>query len=450
MNKNSTIKMICKQNVIVLLMLLAAQQLLAQDSMRLKLNNAIELSLTNSRQLKISQARIDQASAILKQAHEARLPDVKVSGSYLQLNHPDISLKSKPSNGTNDGQIAKPSTAVYGMANITLPIYAGSRIKYGIDAAHFLEEALKFDAAFDKEKIVLNTIQAYTNLYKSLTQVRLVRDNLRQSQQRDKDLSNMEKNGLLARNDLLKAQLQTSNIELALVNAENDLHLSMVSLNLILGLPERTVLSIDSTDIPDSRPDVKSIETYEQLALSNRMDIKASSMRHNAAEAKVKQVRSEYFPSIGLTGGYIAADIPKVLTVTNALNAGIGIQYNLGSLWKTKSRIQQARAEEMEIRLSQEQMNDNIRMDVNSAYEHYYSSTKRNEVQMQALENAGENYRITKNKYENNLVTTTELLDASTALLEAQINLENSKADIFSAYNILLQRSGLLVDNNKK
>jgi outer membrane protein len=439
--------MTAKKYFIFTSLVLLAPALFAQDSLHLKLDNAIALSLKNSKQLRISQSHIDQASALLQQAKDARLPDVKVNGSWLQLNHPNVNLNTKSATNTGSGtEVARPSSAVFGMATASLPVYAGSRIKYGIEAAHFLEEAMKLDAEHDKGKIMLNTINAYTNLYKALTAVKLVNDNLVQSQQRDKDFSNLEKNGLLARNDLLKAQLQTSNIELELVNAENNLRLSMVSLNLIMGLPERTILSVDTSSI-QSATDIKSIENYEQLALSNRKDIRATAMRHEAATVQVKEARSEYYPSIGLTGGYIAADIPKLLTVTNALNIGVGVQYNLGSLWKTKSKIQQAKAVENELAANQEILEDNIRMDINQAYEDYFSAKKRNEVQANAVENAKENYRITKNKYDNNLVTTTELLDASTALLEARINLENAKADIFSAFNTLQQRSGLLVSD---
>jgi outer membrane protein len=57
---------------------------------------------------------------------------------------------------------------------------------------------------------------------------------------------------------------------------------------------------------------------------------------------------------------------------------------------------------------------------------------------------ATENYRITKNKYDNSLATTTELLDADVALLQTQLSVTNAKADSFLAYNKLLQTAGIL------
>lgn len=431
-----------KKLTVLLLLMLAGFSLFAQDSVALKLEKAVDLGLQNSKQLKISQARVDQAIAQFKQAKEARLPDVKISSSALLLNHPQIDMKTGGS-GNGQSEMAAPSSAVYGMATATLPLYAGSKIKNGIDAAKYLQEAVKFDAENDREKIILNIINAYTTLYKAQASVKLVQENLKQSQQRDKDLANLEKNGLLARNDLLKAQLQTSNIELALVNAENDLKLANVALNLITGLPEKTKLQIDTAGM-NLKDELKGIDVYEQQALVNRKDVKALWLRHDAASAKVKQAKGEYFPNIGLTGGYIAADIPKVLTITNAVNAGVGVQYNLGSLWKTKSRVEEAKAASREISAMQEMMADDIRLEIHEAYEAYFSAKKKIDVQRAAVENAKENYRITKNKYDNNLVNTTELLDADTALLEAEINLATAKADIFSAYHALLQRSGML------
>src|SRR5690606_37137267 len=106
-----------------------------------------------------------QAAAQLRQAKDARLPDVDMSGSYLQLNHPNVNLKTK--GGSPAEETPKPSSVVYGMATATVPLYAASNIRYGIEAAHFLEEAAKLDAEKDKSSVIVNSINAYTNLYKA-------------------------------------------------------------------------------------------------------------------------------------------------------------------------------------------------------------------------------------------------------------------------------------------
>ena len=124
------------------------------------------------------------------------------------------------------------SQAAYGIVNASLPIYAGKRIKYGIESSKYLEKAASLDADNDREEVIMNTIDAYNNLYKAKAEVRLINQSLEQARQRVKDFANLEKNGLLARNDLLKAQLQASNIELSLVDAENNAKLSNINMNL--------------------------------------------------------------------------------------------------------------------------------------------------------------------------------------------------------------------------
>ena len=91
-----------------------------------------------------------------------------------------------------------------------IALYAGGRIRYGIESSKYLAQAVELDAENNKEEVIENTIEAYINLYKPETAVKLYNENLLQAEQRVKEFANLEKNGLLARNDLLKVQLQAS------------------------------------------------------------------------------------------------------------------------------------------------------------------------------------------------------------------------------------------------
>jgi len=426
-------------------------QLKAQDTKSLSLQEAIDLSLKNSHQLKASAARNEQATAELRQALDNKLPNVSISGSYLRLTHPNIDLKTEALNGGSDtsgNQKKAPSVnqAMYGIANISYPIFTGGKIRYGIESAKFLEQATILDGQKDKEAIVLNTINAYINLYKASVTVKVVKENLAQSAQRDSVFARLETNGLLARNDLLKAELQTSNISLSLLDAENNLKLANLNMNLMLGLPESSIITTDSTSF-EKNINLKTIGEYEQLALQNRKDIQALSFREKSATSGISLAKADLYPSVALTGGYIAANIPHLLTITNAVNIGIGVQYNIASLWKSKAKISQAKAREKEIVANEAQLYDAVKLEVNNNFENYLLSLKKTEVYKNAVFQAEENYRITKNKYDNALVNTTELLDANVLLLQSKINLAVSKADVLLAYSKLLETTGTLSGN---
>ncbi len=420
----------------------------AQDTKSITLEDAIQLGIKNSNQLKASAARNEQALAALREAKDNRLPNATVSGSYLRLTTPDVSLKTKAFGGNSDssgtgGSSSSISQAMYGILNVSLPIYSGGRIRYGIESAKYLQQATMLDVENDKESVILNTINAYINLYKAGVTVDVVKENLQQSLHRDSVFSRLEQNGLLARNDLLKSQLQTSNIELSLLDAENNFKIANVNTNLILGLPETTLLITDSSSI-EKNISLKNLEEYEQLALQNRKDILALGFRKKAATASISASKAELYPSLALTGGYIAADIPHFVSITNAVTFGVGLQYNIGSLWKTKAKISQAQAKEKELTADEAQLDDNVRLRVNQDYQNLLLSQKKIDVYQKAVLQASENYRITKNKYDNSLVNTTDLLDANFSFLQSKINLAVAKADVVLAYNKLLETAGLL------
>ena len=420
----------------------------AQNNKTLTLNEAIDLSIKNSKQLKINRAKVEQASAAVKEAIQRRLPDASFSGSYIRLTNPAIDLKTKNNgngsgSGNNGGSTPKVNQAAYGILNASLPIYTGGKIRYGIESSKYLAHAEELDAENSKEEVIENTIEAYINLYKANAVVKLYEENLIQAQQRVKDFTNLEKNGLLARNDLLKVQLQASNVELSLLDAKNNRELVNVNMDLMLGLSENTILAPDSTIINQTFS-VGTLNEYVQSALKNRKDIEALGLRKQAADLSVKATRADRYPALALTGGYIAADVPKVLTITNAANVGVGVSYNLGSLWKNKAKVEQAEAQSRQLEATQELMNNNIRLQVNQAYLNWLSSQKKIEVYAKAVEQADENYRIVKNKYNNGLATVTDLIEADVLQLQSNLNYSIAKADAVVVYNQLLQAVGTI------
>ncbi|MEO6843828.1 MAG: TolC family protein, partial [Ginsengibacter sp.] len=196
----------------------------SQEIKSLTLQETINLSLKNSHVLQASSAKIEQAQAQVKQAQDNRLPSASVSGSYLYLANPNYSLKTNSGGSDtsgNKGGLPKINQAMYGILNISLPVFIGGKIKYGIESAKYLEQAMSLDADYDKEGVILNSVNAYINLYKASVTLDVVKENLVQSEHRDSVFTRLEQNGLMARNDLLKAELQTSNIQLSLLDAES-------------------------------------------------------------------------------------------------------------------------------------------------------------------------------------------------------------------------------------
>jgi len=442
-----------KLKSLLIIFSLFSLQMTAQEKKTLSLNEAIDLGLQNSKLLKINQAKIEEATAAAKEAVEKRLPDAKASASYLRLNAANVDLKTKNNSGGSGTPPAaeqpKISQALYGLVNVSLPIYTGGKIRYGIESSRFLEKAAMLDGESDKDEVIQNTIEAFANLFKAKTAVRLVQENLNEAQLRTKELTGMEKNGLLARNDLLKAQLRESNMEYNLSDAENSLQLANVNMNLMLGLPTTMELVLDTTGL-GKKEDNRVLDDFLNAARVNRKDIAAVDLRKKAAESGVKSAKGDLYPSLALTGGYIGLDIPDFLSIPAAMNVGVGLSYNIGSLWKNKAKVQQAEARVKQLTFTEAMMDDNMQLELNKSYLSLMTNRKQIQVSAKAVEQAEENYRIVKNKFDNSLATTTDLLDADIAQLQARLSYTLSRADAFVAYHKLLQTAGLLSIELKK
>ncbi len=446
---------ICKPGLIAAtVMLLSGNVAMAQTTpgapqsqhqkVQLSLTEAMRMSLQNNKQLKLSSAKIEEAKASYHEAWNNHLPDFKISGSYLRVNSPTVDLKVKLGSGSGTGGSIKVEQAAYALANVSMPLFSGFRIKYGVESAKFLETAATLDAENDKEDVLQNTISAYSNLYKSFKTIELVKKSLEQQKKRVIDFNNMEENGVMAHNDVLKAQLQESNIELSLLDAESNYNVTCANMTLMLGLPEGSDLIPDSNAFSGAA-EAGSVADWETSAIKNRKDVAALASREQAAALGIKSAKGEYYPGVAVTGGYIEADVPKLLTLTNALNIGIGLQYNVGSIWKTGAKIDAATARLHELEATKNILAERIDIQINQAYEAYLLSRRKIDVYAKAVEQSTENYRITKNKHDNNLVTTTELLEADIAQLQATLNYTFSKVDAAVAYNKLKQTAGTLL-----
>jgi outer membrane protein len=440
-----------KINVLFLCFLLGQRQVNAQVAKYLTLTDAIKLGVQNSKQLRLSASKMAQSDASLRALKDKRLPSASVSGSYLRVSKPTLNILLNSTQASGGGGIteqkATPSPnvkeAMYALGNVSYTLFDGFKNSAAIKSAKYLQEAAQLDAETDRQQVVQNIIAAYSNLYKANSSVGLVKENLKQAHQRTIDFENLEKNGLMARNDLLKSKLQESNIQLSLLDAESDLHVANLNMDLMLGLSEETILELDTSAFTKMN-DAQGLMYWEQQALDNRSDSKALNFRQKAASANIKSAKGAYYPSLSLTGGYVALNVPNAIQVSDAWNGGIGLRYNISSLWKTGAEVHAAKAQLMQAQAAQDILNDQIKVQLYESYENYLVSLKKIEVLTIAIEQASENYKILKNKYNNSLATTTDLLDADVQQLQARLNYTYARADAVVAYNKLLLTAGIL------
>jgi outer membrane protein len=439
-----------KINTLVLLplLLLAFGNIQAQDTQAkqkklLTLKEAVEMAVTNSNAATLAKTKVATSKFALDNTKNNRYPSLKASGQYLRLSsaHIDSNLKSNSDTDTEAAPL-KVDQLMIGQVNAAMPIFNGFKLTNSIKESENLYKAETFSEKHSKEQIGLEVVELFANLYKAQQMATLIEDNLKTAEQRVKDFTALEQNGLIARNDLLKAQLQQSNVQLSLDNAQKNTAIANYKLITLLKLPEDTAVDIDIEAIKremTSNPGT--------VTLGERNDLKSLELKKSAAESAVKIAKGNYYPSLSLSGGYIAFDLNNVLTVTNAMNVGVGISYDLSNIFKNGKQVKlaQSRAKETEIEISL--MNEQIKEDVFQAQQNYRLSLKQSLVYDKAVEQASENYRIVKDKYDNSLSDTNDLLEADYEQLQSKINQALSKADVAQKYYELQFAAGTLTSS---
>ena len=447
------------QKIILLCVILASLSInvFSQDTLKLDIANAVALTLQESKILKISESKIEAAKARLGEAKFNQYPSLNLGGTYLRLISPTINVKSTPPEGQdpgNGGMLGNGtpdiSQAVYGSVNVTQPLFSGLKLRHMVTTASFLEKAAVLNKDNTTDDVILNSLELYFTLFKLHQTRKVLVENLNQVKKQVYNFTNLVNNGILTRNDLLKIQLQQSNIELNLLNVDNQISSANYQYNILLGIDENTVITMDTLIIKTPRTFLPSFQDYTTKAFAQRKDLAASEMYKRAAGEQLKVAKGNYYPSIALTGGYISADIPNFISITNALNFGLGFKYSITEIFNTTNKIRGAKASVTEAEMNSELLTDNIKTELYRQYNNYQTELKRLETLEVATELADENYKSTLNNYKNQLSILTDVLEAQVNAIKARVDLINAQADIQLSFYQLEKASGNLESNFTK
>lgn len=412
----------------------------AQEKTSLTLNEAINLAWTKSNEVTLANTKVKTKKYELQSTKNNQYPDLKLSGQYQRLANASVNFKLNQNN--NAQPLPLVNQLMIGQLNASVPVFSGFKIRNSITVYENLYQAEMATASQTKEEIALRVIDYYASLYKAQKTIELLKENQKSAQQRVKDFIELEKNGIIPRNDLLKSKLQTSKIQLSLDETNNNLKIINFYLVTLLKLNPNTKLEIREEDFADFQ--MTNVPTNDLPALENRKDLEAIRFQGKASEANIKIAKGSYYPAIALVGGYTALDLSNVITVQNAMNIGVGISYDLSAILKNGTLVKLAESKYLEVQNSESILTDYIKIQVKKAIEDYDLALKQSVVYVEAEEQSTENYRIVKDKYDNGLSDTNDLLEADVEQLSSKINKALARANTIQKYYELLSVTGQL------
>lgn len=417
--------------------------LFAQSSKELNINQAIELGIANSKNLKLSQNKIDQAVAQLEVVKDNVLPTANASFMY---NHAEIptSTFTLPGGGSSL-QLPKRADAFVGTAAVQELVYGGGKLRYAKESTKLLADVARLDADKSKEEITYAVINTYYSLYKVLQSRKVVDQNLESIAAQIKQAQRFFEQGIVTKNDVLRFQLQQANVTLTQMDIESNRKVINYNLDILLGLPEDTEVKISDPTL--GLKGTSSLNEYIGLAMANRQELKQLDVQNKVADFNIKTIKANTLPTVGVGANlyYINPSgnfIPPANQYLMPITLGATVSWNIGNLWTNRNKVSEAKIQQSEISIQKDILSDQVKTDINKNFQGYQVAMNKIQVLETSIAQATENDKLLASKYKNNVASVTDRIDAETLLYQAKINLEIAKADAGLAYYTLLKSTG--------
>jgi len=415
--------------------------LYAQNVKKLTLQEAVQLGIENSKNLRLSQNKIEKAMQELEVVKDNALPTASVSAIY---NHAEI-----PTNQLNLGgeqiNLPKRADAYLGTAAVQELLYGGGKLRYARESTKLLAEVARLNADQNKEEVTYAVINTYFSLYKVAQSKKVIAQNLSSIASQLKQSERFFEQGIVTKNDVLRFQLQQANITLTDLEAEGNRKIVNYNMVILLGLPDDTEIEI--TDPTLNAMTVAPLNNYLDQGLSTRQELKALDLRNQVAEVDIKSVKANTLPTVALganayyinpSGNFIPSNHQYIVPMT----IGATVSWNIGNLWTNKNKVTDARIQQKGIVIQKDIESDQVKTEINRNFQNYQVAVNKIKILETSIAQATENDRLLESKYKNNVASAIDRIDAETLLYQSKINLEIAKADAGVAYYTLLKSTG--------
>ncbi len=435
---------------LIALFLLCSFSFFAQNAVEsLTLKKAIDLGVENSKLLKVSKEKINVALAKLGETNTQQLPSVKLSSNYSRLSD-NITPFAVSFPGAPNPVILNPQILNQYSENATLSqlLYSGGRVHKTIKSLEFLESASKLDYENDKAGIISNIINAYYSLYKLEQSQKILKENEELIKARLADLENLEQNGIVLRNDVLKLELSLSQINIQQIDIANSYEVTKYALNILIGLPEMSNYELDTNGLFSYQLD-KSLPEYESQALSNKPDLNAFDKRLQASKLLINVAKASCLPTLSVSGNYNYLRpnqrvFPNQDRFDGTWSVGASLVWDISSIYNNKPFVHEAKSNYEQNKQQKTVIEDNLKTEVYTNYLAFSRNVEHLKLSQKTLVEAEENYRLINERLQNKIVIATDLQDALNYLNQSQLNVLVDKAEIDLAYFRFMKSIGNL------
>lgn len=412
-----------------LCLLLASRGVFAEEQrerLPLTLQEALDRACLSSARLSQLRSFGEAADAGLRGARAGRWPQLELSATYSRLsNVPEFSVQF-PGEAAPRTLFPDIPDQFRTRASLTQPLYTGGRVAGSIAQAEAQQEAARRELLGGHNDLLLETRSAYWGLLAARESARVLSEAIAAFESHLRDAVNRQRFGLAARNEVLLVQVERDRAELQRLQAENAAEVAHANLARLTGLAPGT--RIEPTE-PKAAPaqERPPLEALVAQAFAARPELQALRARIAAAEAAARVARAGGLPQATLSAGYeYARPVTRILPLEPEWNGTWSLSANLSWSAFDGGRIAaataQARAQAEATRRQLEDLEQRLRLEVTARMLDVQTAAAAGAVAARNLEAAAESLRVARDRYREGVASSSDLLDAETALLRAGLD----------------------------
>jgi outer membrane protein TolC len=390
----------------------------------LTLEDAIARGLANSMRIAEMEARRDAADATVSQSRAARLPIVAALGGYMRTNHVEEFTIVQPGQPFN---VLYPDVPDNYRARLDLqwPIYTAGRTDALERAARAEREAAGADLEAARADLRLEITRAFWALVTAREAEQVLSRTLAGVDAHVRDLRNRLDQGLIPPNELLSAEAQQSRERLLAIEAANTRAIAEADLRRLLGIDAATPvtpravldLPVKPTSIPDALVEQGRAMRPERRALGERVD---------AALARVDAAAAASRPQVAVAGGYDYARpnqriFPRTDEWEDSWDVAVQVSWSLWDGGRNRGERAEAAAMAGAARSRASDFDRQLEFEVRQRQLELESSRAAISVASDGVRAAAEARRVVGDRFNAGVATSTEVLDAETDLLQAEL-----------------------------
>ena len=431
------------RSVMLLMVVVGVMPTWAQEKRAMTVKELFELVETGSKTLQESKTSVDFAQKGVEAARAQRLPDVNasLSASY----NGNVVVMDR--DFTNAQGFSSPHFGNSFALEAQQVVYAGGAVNAGIRVAE-----LQRDMAVSGQRATSNAqrfmaLGQYLDLFKIQNRMQVYEQNIALTRRLIDDIHAKQEQGMALKNDVTRYELQMETLLLGLRRLQDQQAILNHQLCNTLGISEVSIVP-DSTIV--SQAFAKDNQQYwQQAALTSSPQMEQSELSTKMAEQQLKLAKSELLPKVAVVAadnfsGPFTYDIPPIDKNINYWYVGVGVRYNLSSLFKQNKKVRQAKTGVLRSQQQQNVVVESLDNQVQQAWTMWQQTYADLDTQKKSVQLARQNYEVVNERYLNQLALITDMLDASNIRLNAELQEVDARINIVYAYYKLKFIAGTL------